>query len=53
MEADLKIFKVAYLSNNRSDLNQIWNWNSGDQTNLFSSFKYGKPALNKYDPHHQ
>ena len=32
MEEDLKILKVEYLSNHWSDLLQILNWGSEDQT---------------------
>ena len=32
MEDNLKILKVEYLGNHWSDLPQIWNLSSGDQT---------------------
>ena len=34
MEDDLKILKVEYLSNHWSDLSQILNLSSGDQTKI-------------------
>ena len=34
MEDDLQVLKVEYLSNRWSELPQIWNLNSGDQTKI-------------------
>ena len=38
MEEDPKILKVEYLSNHGSDLPQIWDLSSGDQTKIKSAW---------------
>ena len=45
MEDDLKILKVEYLSNNWSDLPQIWNLSSGDQTKMENAPNEDNPPI--------
>ena len=44
MEEDPKILKVKYLSNHWSDLTQIFNWSSGDQT-IINILKWRRPPM--------